>query len=366
MPKVFFAFRDAPERRAALRTRDALDRYRLFGLDEAAAKGVEVSHNLERSVPPLWARMAGSLVNRALALAGGYGGDFASTLGSLRTANAADVVFATADPLGIPLLLLKRIALVRTAVVYAAIGLPERLVQLRGSAMRRLYRGAFGRAAAILAYSETEADWLRAWLGSSAPPVHFVPFGVDVAAFSPDQTSAQEVDVVSVGADPYRDFELLRDIALRQSKLRFVIVATAERARSLGELPANVDVDTDVPLETVRERLAQGRVVALPVRGNSYSGATTTLLQALALAKPVVVSRTAAIAQGYGLEDGVNCSLVEPGDDDAFERALLETLADPGQLGSNGRELVVRELSWQQYTERLWEILSATWARERS
>jgi glycosyltransferase involved in cell wall biosynthesis len=366
MPKVFFAFRDAPERRAALRTREALDRYRLFGLDEVAAKGAEVSHNLERSGPPFLARMAGSLINRALTLAGGYGGDFASILGSLRTANAADVVLATADPVGIPLLLLKRIGLVRPPVVYAAIGLPERLVQLRGSAMHRLYRGAFRDAAAILAYSETEADWLRAWLGSSAPPVHFVPFGVDVAAFSPDQGGAQHADVVSVGADPYRDFELLRDIALRQSKLRFVIVATAERARSLGELPANVDVDTDVPLETVRERLAQGRVVALPVRANSYSGATTTLLQALALAKPVVVSRTAAIAQGYGLEDGVNCSLVEPGDGDAFERALLETLADPGQLGSNGRELVVRELSWQQYTERLWEILSATWARERS
>ena len=34
MPTVFFAFRDAPERRSALRSPDALDRYRLFGLDE--------------------------------------------------------------------------------------------------------------------------------------------------------------------------------------------------------------------------------------------------------------------------------------------------------------------------------------------
>ena len=71
----------------------------------------------------------------------------------------------------------------------------------------------------------------------------------------------------------------------------------------------------------MRDRLASARVVALPVRDNSYSGATTTLLQAMAMAKPVVVSRTAAIAAGYELEDGVNCRLVEPGDGAAFERA---------------------------------------------
>ena len=67
-----------------------------------------------------------------------------------------------------------------------------------------------------------------------------------------------------------------------------------------------------------RTALPDARVVALPVRDNAYSGATTTLLQAMALAKPVVVSRTAAIADGYWLEDGTNVRLVPPGDDAAF------------------------------------------------
>ena len=77
----------------------------------------------------------------------------------------------------------------------------------------------------------------------------------------------------------------------------------------------------------VRDRLAQARVVALPVSDNSYSGATTVLLQAMAMGKPVVVSRTDAIAEGYELEDGVNCRLVKPGDAQGLERAVLETLA---------------------------------------
>ena len=78
----------------------------------------------------------------------------------------------------------------------------------------------------------------------------------------------------------------------------------------------------------MRERLERARVVALPVRENTYSGATTVLLQAMALEKPVVVSRTSAIATGYGLVDGENCRLVEPGDASSFAEVLRGILGD--------------------------------------
>jgi glycosyltransferase involved in cell wall biosynthesis len=361
---VFFAFRDAPERRAALRAPQALDRYRLFGLDEVQAHGARVRHNLERSHVPRWARAVSRALNGFVHAAGGYGGDFASVVASLRTANAADVVLATNDNVGIPLALLKRFGLLRAPLVYVAIGLPERLVQIRGKRMRRLYATAFHRTSAVIAYSAREAEWLREWVGGRVNVV-FLPFGVDAEAFAPGESEGA-VDVVSVGADPHRDFRLLCDVAARRPELRFAIVAGSANARALGNVPANVALETDVPLERVRERLAQARVVALPVRRNSYSGATTVLLQAMALGKPVVVSQTDAIAQGYDLEDGVNCRLVPPGDVDALERALVETLADSRSLGANARATVERAFSWQRYTDALWEILSAAWARERS
>jgi hypothetical protein len=44
---VFFTYADVPERRAALAAaRGSLERYRLLGLDELAARGVHVRHNL--------------------------------------------------------------------------------------------------------------------------------------------------------------------------------------------------------------------------------------------------------------------------------------------------------------------------------
>ena len=71
--KVFFAFRDAPERRAALRSPDSLDRYRLFGLDETVRRGVQVRHNLERDGSPTrWSRATRRTVNGAPRCSGGY------------------------------------------------------------------------------------------------------------------------------------------------------------------------------------------------------------------------------------------------------------------------------------------------------
>src|SRR6185503_6605356 len=139
----------------------------------------------------------------------GYGGDFAGVLPSLRSLNRSDVVFATVDTVGIPLVLLKRYGLVRRPIVYAGVGLPERLVQLRNRPMRRLFRRSLRGTAALVVHAESEADWLREWVGSGSPRVVFVPFGVDTQVFAPDADVETEVDVVSVGADPRRDFELL-------------------------------------------------------------------------------------------------------------------------------------------------------------
>src|SRR4051794_30094434 len=184
MESVFFAYRDAPERRAALAApAGSLDRYRLFGLDEVASRGVLVRHNLERPTMPAWARLGDSVARSLVKAVGGYGGDFASILASLRAINEATVVLSTVDTVGIPLVLLANFGFVRRPVVYTAIGLPERLVQLRGKPARGLYRRALRRAHAIVSYAASEADWLRDWLGPGGPTVAFIPFGVDVHGF---------------------------------------------------------------------------------------------------------------------------------------------------------------------------------------
>ena len=363
MASVFHAFRDSPLRRAALATPPgSAERYLLFGLDQLAERGWTTFHNLERAGrPPGWARATNSALKSALERAGGYGGDFATVLASLRRGNRADVVFSTVDTAGIPLMLLNRAGRVHPPLVYLAIGLPERLAKLGSERMRRLYARSLASCAAVLAYSEFEADELRRWLESygESTRIEFVPFGVDEFAFTPGNRQAS-VDVVSIGADPHRDLELLLAVASELPSRSFRVVTTRDRARGLGPLPPNVEVETDLPFAEMRIRLEGARAVALPVLDNSYSGATTVLLQAMALAKPVVVSRTKAIASGYDLADGENCRLVEPGDARAFQRALGDVLRDEWHarvLGARARATVEASLTWDRYVDRIEGVL---------
>ena len=118
----------------------------------------------------------------------------------------------------------------------------------------------------------------------------------------------------------------------------------------------------------VRECLLGARVVALPVRENTYSGATTTLLQAMACGKPVVVTRTAAIAHGYHLEDGMNCRLVAAGDLAGLETAVTGVLDDHGLaegLGLRARETVERHLTWPGYAGEIRRLLADAVDRTR-
>jgi len=361
---VFYLFRDAPLRRAALDLElGSAARYSLYGMDQLADRGFAVRHNLERSEPSRAARTAGAALKRGLEAAGGYGGDFATVLASRGRLNRADVVFSTVDTVGIPLMLLARSPVVRSPFVYTAIGLPERLVQLRSRRMERLYARALGSASTIVTYSEHEADVLLRWIRARGVDarVEFVPFGVDVEAFRPTG-ALPDVDVVSVGGDPHRDFELLLTVAWAMPETSFLVVTTDDRARSLAGRSGNVAVEADLPFDEMRLRLERARAVALPVRENSYSGGTTVLLQAMALAKPVVVTRTAAIATGYGLEDGKNVRLVPPGDAASFGRALAEVLRDEAQarlLGARARGTVAGAFTWGQYVDRLGAILDA-------
>jgi glycosyltransferase involved in cell wall biosynthesis len=195
--------------------------------------------------------------------------------------------------------------------------------------------------------------------------VHFVPFGVDTHRFRPSDRPA-EVDVAMVGADPHRDHELVLRVAGRMPDVSYRVIA-ADEAALPSDRPPNVQVDTSVPFARATEALERARVVALPVRQNSYSGATTVLLQALALGKPVVVTRTRAIAEGYGLVDGETCRFVPAGDAAALERALAELLADPdaaAALGRRGRTLVEEQLGWDRFATRIRDILVAAAGQE--
>ncbi|QNA91714.1 MULTISPECIES: glycosyltransferase family 4 protein [unclassified Microbacterium] len=192
------------------------------------------------------------------------------------------------------------------------------------------------RAEAAWVLSEAQVEPLRRALGPRGPRVFAVPFGIDSDFFGP-KPYPDRPRIVSVGND--RD----RDPATLYAALARVLAVRPEtevmvQTRSDLVPPEGVRVVRNMPHAELRDLYATASVVAIPTRPNLHASGMTVALEALATARPVVVSATPGMEQ-Y-VSEGRTGRLVPPEDPAELALAILRLLDDPvsaAELGRNGR-----------------------------
>lgn len=373
---VFYLFRDVPARREMLRRLQAgetsgLAGGQLFGFAELRKKGLAVDCNLRLPRISSVRETVAGWIEKAYAPRTGIGlGDVCSVRAHLWQMNRARVVVATTDNTGLPAARLKARGRLRVPLVYVSVGLPERIESAAAKSPARAarYRKRLASVDRFLAYGYAEAEWLRQWLGNPEK-VRFLPFGVDTEKWRPEDGVQETTDVLSVGSDPKRDFGLLVEYARQRPGVGVCLVVGRDGAAGLGPLPPNVEVRVQVPVEEVKNAIARARVVVLPVKENTYSGATTTLLQCLAMGKAVAVSRVGAIRAGYGFEDGVNLRWMEPGSAESLACAVDSLMADAAvrrRIGAAARRHVEENLNWERYVRGIESGLAVGLDKEKA
>jgi len=365
--EVFYLFRDTEARRHMVRQvtdggESGLDGGQLFGFEELWKKGMSVDCNMQfPRMGSLRETMQGWIERRYVSHTGIGLGDRCSVLAHLWQMNRARVVVATSDNVGLPATRLKASGRLKVPLVYVSIGLLERLTALQARRPVRFsrYRKRLKSVDCFIAYGHAEAEGLRQWMGDDAD-VRFIPFGVDTDKWRPEDVSAEAWDVLSIGADPMRDFGLLTAYARRNPEVGVILVTGRECAAELGPVPPNMRVRIRVPIEEVKGLIVGTRVVVLPVKENTYSGATTTLLQCMAMGKAVAVSQVGAIQEGYGFQDGVNLCWIRPGSLESLSATVNGLLADSAlrrRLGTAARRHVVGHLNWERYVAEMEKCL---------
>lgn len=360
---VFYLFRDTPDRRDMVRRAMAgvelgRDRAQLFGFDDLDKQGMAMGCNLRFPRAKTTREIIGPWIESHFSPTDGLGwGDWHSVQMHLDEMNRSRVVVATSDNTGLPAMRLKSRGRLKPPLIYVSIGLPERLMALESKNPARVAccRKRLSRVDLFVTYGYAEAEWLKRWLGDKAK-VRFVPFGVDAKQWSPVESPGGGMDVLSIGADSMRDFGLLVEYACRHPAVEVCLVTGRDCAARLSELPANMRLKIRVPIEELQELIAGAKVVVLPVKENTYSGATTTLLQCMAMGKAVAVSRVGAIRNGYDFVDGEHLRWMEPGSQKSLETVVDDLLASGvrrKQLGRAARMHVESHLKWNQYVDQM-------------
>jgi len=134
------------------------------------------------------------------------------------------------------------------------------------------------------------------------------------------------------------------------------------RARVLREgVPGNISIDNQLSQLALRDLYARSRFVIVPLHEANFDAGVTTLCEAMAMGKAVIVTRTRG--QVDVVREGVTGLYVPPSDPRALRQAIEHMLGHPeeaARMGRVGRELAEARHALDRYVERVaWIVRSS-------
>ncbi len=195
--------------------------------------------------------------------------------------------------------------------------------------------------------------------------VTHTPFMVDHYFFSAGRANPVETLHLSLGDKPlicsvgleYRDYPTLIE-AVKDLDIQVVIAAgspwSKRKDSTHGQrLPDHILVKRFTQYE-LRDLYAACRFMVMPLYNVEFQAGVTAILEAMAMGKPVICSRTPG--QTDVIVDGQNGIYVPPGDALALRQAIQEMLDKPEatrQIGEAGRKLIAERMNLEKYTQFL-------------
>jgi len=221
-------------------------------------------------------------------------------------------------------------------------------------------------AKATLFVSEQEAKLFKTLAPEQADKIGFVNNGVDTANFDPDLSylspylTDNQVIVFTGAMDYWANVDavkwfaeqVLPVIKQQQPEVKFYIVGSkpSKEVLQLAENDASVIVTGRV--EDIRPYVAFADLVVAPLR--IARGIQNKVLEALAMAKPVIAS--SAAMEGIPVGSDLKIAIADEAED--FAGKALVFLAESAERFTINRHFVQNEFSWQHNGQKLCQVLA--------
>ena len=269
---------------------------------------------------------------------------------ALRRLNGHSVVFSDGEHVGIPLGLAMRTLGIDTP--HLVIG-----HHMTHGPKSRLMRslGAHQGMSRILVHSARQLELARDSLGIPDRKLAYVPYYADTEFWSPGDLDEEPL-VVAAGRE-HRDYRTLALAAFGLAARVFVASGSVHSpaASSLypDRWPDNFEVGF-ADYRSLRTLYRRASVVVVPLVDSDFQAGVTTVLEAMAVGKPVVVTHTRG--QSTVVRDGVTGITVRPGEPEELGQAIRYLLDHPVErrrIGTAARESVIAEYSVEAYAQSL-------------
>jgi glycosyltransferase involved in cell wall biosynthesis len=283
--------------------------------------------------------------------------DLTESVGAVRAAQRHSLILSFSERTALPVAALLRMT--RSRVPHVAIA--HKLSSGWKTSLWRLWRLQTS-FAQLICLCRSQADFAVEQLAVPAARVHFLLGGVDHRFFHPLDVGTSDY-VLAVGREQ-RDYGTLAR-ALANTGLRVRIVSSGGWSRRDAAVPSGegITVATGIAYPALRDLYARARLVVVPLHEVDYAAGMTAVLEAMAMGKAVVVTRSTGIADYVA--HGETVLTVPAGVPAELRDAILTLLEDAQQrrrLGTNARQAIEEQMNLDVYVERIAGIVRATLA----
>ena len=261
-------------------------------------------------------------------------------------------IFSNGENVGIPLALLLGLTPRRAGHVTIGHRLSTRKKQFffrTLKAQRRLDR--------VFVYAQAQYDWGLDRLRIAPRALALIPFHADTRFYRPLSGPVNPDLICSAGLE-WRDYPTLIEAVAGMPDLSVRLAAASPWSKHEDQtagraLPPNVDARR-YDYAALRALYAESSFVVVPLRETDFQAGVTTILEAMAMGKAVVATRTTG--QTDVITDGENGLTVAPGDVAGWRHAITRLRADHAlreRLGRNARRWVEENASLDCWAECL-------------
>lgn len=210
----------------------------------------------------------------------------------------------------------------------------------------------------VICLCRSQLDYAVNRLGIPESRVSFVYDKVDHNFFSPLNLDSDGY-ILAVGQEQ-RDYQALLK-AVAGTNLKVIIVASSpwstHQQPELQQAP-QVTWLQNISYQALRDLYAKARLVIVPLNDVDYAAGVNALLEAMAMGKPVVVTRTQGITD-Y-VKDDETGRYVTPGSVEELKDAIFFLLNNPAvskRLGANARQAVEETMNLDIYVKKIAQIV---------
>lgn len=274
---------------------------------------------------------------------------FQAYLNNKNKIKKGDLLFCVQDGVGLGLLFFKLIGKLDNKTVVIIQGLHDRYKYFnRNKLLVCFYKKLLNKAEIILTLSKYEKNLLVNSYQLDQKKVKVFYFGTDIDYWNKSKVRNNKVKnfVLTVGSDMHRDYDLLLNHYRLKIPLKFVT-----RILTKGQLKKVEESDCfenykNISNEELRGLYFQAKFVIIPLKDTLATSGLSTVLQALAMEKPVLLAKTPAIQELF--EDYKHVLYYEEGNPVSFKQKLNELNDDKnlrGRLAKSGRKLVEQKFN---------------------